>query len=54
MRRSPLPWSKRILLALLAGVLTVIASHGQWLWRQDEAAYDAMVGNGSTAPTPAC
>ena len=52
MRRSPLPWPKRILLALLAGVLTVIASQGQWLWRQDEAAYDAMVGNWDYRPDP--
>ncbi len=52
MRRSPLPWSKRILLALLAGVLTIVASQGQWLWRQDEAAYDALVGNWDYRPDP--
>src|SRR3989304_5862941 len=51
-RRSPLPWSKRILLALLAGVLTIVASQGQWLWRQDEAAYDALVGNWDYRPDP--
>jgi CHASE2 domain-containing sensor protein len=51
-RRSPLPWSKRILLALLAGILTIVASQGQWLWRQDEAAYDAMVGGWEYRPDP--
>ncbi|HIE5354246.1 TPA: CHASE2 domain-containing protein [Stenotrophomonas maltophilia] len=52
MRRSPLPWSRRIALAVLAGVLTAVASHGQWLWRQDEAAYDAMVGGWDYRPDP--
>ncbi|KAG0781254.1 hypothetical protein G6F22_009666 [Rhizopus arrhizus] len=51
-RRSPLPWSKRIALALLAGVLTVLASQGQWLWRQDESAYDALVGGWDYRPDP--
>ena len=52
MRRSPLPWPKRIVLALLAGVLTALASQGQWLWRQDEAAYDALVGSWDYRPDP--
>ncbi|WP_313442604.1 CHASE2 domain-containing protein [Stenotrophomonas sp.] len=52
MRRSPLPWSQRILLALLAGIGTVVASHGQWLWRQDEAVYDLMVGDWDYRPDP--
>lgn len=52
MRRSPLPWSRRILLALLAGIATAVVSHGQWLWRQDEAAYDLMVGDWDYRPDP--
>ncbi|MGB9101017.1 MAG: CHASE2 domain-containing protein, partial [Stenotrophomonas indicatrix] len=52
MRRSPLPWSRRILLALLAGVATAVVSHGQWLWRQDESAYDLMVGSWDYRPDP--
>lgn len=52
MRRSPLRWSRRVLLALLACVLTAVVSHGQWLWRQDEAAYDVMVGSWDYRPDP--
>ncbi|OBU65073.1 diguanylate cyclase [Stenotrophomonas maltophilia] len=52
MKRSPLSWSTRILLALLAGVLTLLVSQSQWLWRQDEAAYDAMVGAWDYRPDP--
>jgi CHASE2 domain-containing sensor protein len=33
-------------------VLTIVASQGQWLWRQDEATYDAMVGNWDYRPDP--
>ncbi|AWH33916.1 MULTISPECIES: CHASE2 domain-containing protein [Stenotrophomonas] len=52
MRRSPLPWSRRLMLAVLAFVATAVASHGQWLWRQDEAAYDLMVGDWTYRPDP--
>lgn len=37
---------------MLAGILTLVASQGQWLWRQDEATYDAMVGNWDYRPDP--
>ncbi|KAA8997882.1 CHASE2 domain-containing protein [Stenotrophomonas cyclobalanopsidis] len=52
MRRSPLPWSRRILLALLAGIATAVVSHGQLLWRQDEAVYDLLVGDWEYRPDP--
>ncbi|WMJ70035.1 CHASE2 domain-containing protein [Stenotrophomonas sp. 24(2023)] len=52
MIRSRLPWRQRLALAVLAGVLTTLLSHGQFLWRQDEAVYDMLVGHWDYAPDP--
>lgn len=45
-----LPWPQRIVLAALVGALAVVASHGQWFWKQDEAVYDAYVGGWEYTP----
>ncbi|MGE8246030.1 MAG: CHASE2 domain-containing protein [Stenotrophomonas maltophilia] len=45
-----LPWPQRIVLAALVGALAVVASHGQWFWKQDEAVYDAYVGGWEYMP----
>lgn len=45
-----LPWPHRIVLAALVGALAVVASHGQWFWKQDEAVYDAYVGGWEYTP----
>jgi len=45
-----LSWPRRILLALLAGALAIVASAGQWFWKQDEAIYDRFVGGWTYTP----
>lgn len=40
MRRQPLAWRYRLLLALLAGLVAAAASHGRWLGAVDEAIFD--------------
>ncbi|MFL9584734.1 CHASE2 domain-containing protein [Stenotrophomonas sp. AB1(2024)] len=52
MRPLTLSWPRRIVLAVLVGVLAAVASHGQWLWKQDEAIYDAYVGAWEYTPDP--
>lgn len=48
----PLSWSRRIALAVVVGLLAAALSHGQVLWKPDEALYDRWVGHWSYAPDP--
>jgi len=43
-RPLALSWPRRIVLAVLVGVLAAVASGGQWFWKLDEAIYDTFVG----------
>ena len=52
MRPLTLSWPRRIVLAVLVGVLAAAASHGQWFWKQDEAIYDTYVGSWEYTPDP--
>ncbi len=47
-----LSWPHRVLLATLVGALAASASHWQWFWQQDEAVYDAYVGDWEYRPDP--
>lgn len=48
----PLSWPRRIALAVLVGLLAAALSHGQVLWKQDEALYDRWVGHWTYTPDP--
>ena len=52
MRPLTLSWPRRIVLAVLVGVLAAMASAGQWFWKQDEAIYDTFVGGWEYSPDP--
>lgn len=47
-----LSWSRRIVLAVLVGVLAAVASSGPWFWKQDEAIYDTVAGGWACPPDP--
>lgn len=47
-----LSWAQRLLLATVAGALVAAASHLQWFQAQDDALYDAYVGQWDYAPDP--
>lgn len=52
MKRQPLAWRYRLLLALLAGLAAAAASHGRWLGTVDEAIFDHYVARWSYPADP--
>lgn len=52
MKRQPLAWRYRLLLALLAGLAAAAASHGRWLGAVDEAIFDHYLARWSYPADP--